>query len=83
MAIVVLDERVPIQQRDALDAAPHAKVIDAHQRLIDQLPMPEVLAFQRLYCHWRGEPPELIDYHPNARAHRIIAEAILEQLARE
>jgi hypothetical protein len=83
LAIVVLDERVPVEQRDALDAAPHATVIDAHQKLVDQMPPLGARMYQKLYCHWRGEPPVLVDHHPNARAHRIIADAILEQLAPE
>jgi lysophospholipase L1-like esterase len=38
--------------------------------------------YQLAYGHWRGEPPQLLDTHPNAVAHGRIAEAILQALSR-
>ena len=33
--------------------------------------------FARAYHHWRGDPPEVVDDHPNAAAHALVAEEIL------
>jgi hypothetical protein len=38
-------------------------------------------AYYRRFAHWRGTPPVLVDTHPNAAAHHIIAEEILRRLA--
>jgi len=36
--------------------------------------------YDRLYSHWRGNPPVKVDNHPNAHAHRIIAEQLIEKI---
>jgi hypothetical protein len=36
--------------------------------------------YRRLFAHWRGSPPVLVDTHPNAEAHRIIAAEIARVL---
>jgi hypothetical protein len=36
--------------------------------------------YQRRFAHWRGSPPVLVDTHPNAEAHRIIAREIARAL---
>jgi len=36
--------------------------------------------YMREYMHWRGDPPVLVDGHPNARAHAIIADEIMREL---
>lgn len=36
--------------------------------------------YQRQFAHWRGSPPVLVDPHPNAEAHRIIARQIARAL---
>ena len=38
--------------------------------------------YDRAYGHWRGEPPQLLDTHPNALAHERIAASILATLNR-
>ena len=38
-------------------------------------------SYLRAYGHWKGNPPRLIDEHPNARAHAIIAEQVLAATA--
>lgn len=37
----------------------------------------QCLSYRERYAHWAGDPPELIDLHPNADAHALIAECIL------
>ena len=36
--------------------------------------------YERRFAHWRGSPPVLVDTHPNAEAHRIIAREIVRAL---
>lgn len=37
--------------------------------------------YERTYGHWRGDPPQLVDTHPNPLAHRLIAEQVSKQLS--
>lgn len=37
-------------------------------------------AYYRRFGHWRGDPPVLVDTHPNPEAHAIIAREILARL---
>jgi hypothetical protein len=74
------DLPMPDWNRDLFPA--EALLIDAHQPLLDDLPEPTRSAYQRAYLHWRGTPPVLVDNHPNARAHRIIAETVAASLRR-
>jgi len=34
--------------------------------------------YYRLFGHWRGAPPQLIDNHPNPAAHRVIADEVVK-----
>jgi hypothetical protein len=65
-----------------------ATVVDGQAALWAALP-PEVRsapkevrdeAFKRAYGIWRGSPPRLVDPHPSPRAHRLLADAVLEGL---
>ncbi|GJM30901.1 MAG: hypothetical protein DHS20C17_35360 [Cyclobacteriaceae bacterium] len=82
MIIVILGENhlpVPISK----DLFPrNAVVIDAHSELLNRLPTIDEKSFQRHYNHWRGEPPTLVDTHPNELAHKIIAEMITLQMVK-
>jgi hypothetical protein len=80
LVIVVLDEQVPSGTRESFEGVPNALVVDAHQALVSRLPVPQRVVFQRHYLHWRGDPPELVDHHPNPYAHQIIAAEILAAL---
>ena len=82
MLIVVLGENhlpVPIP-KDLLPS--NAIVIDAHSELLSRLPTINEESYQRQYNHWRGEPPSLVDTHPNELAHKIIAEMIIFQMVK-
>lgn len=52
----------------------------ATNRLRDRLPELTRDAYHRAYLHMAGDPPVLIDAHPNAAAHAIIAETIIEAI---
>ena len=58
----------------------NAIVVNAHQSLIDSLQVVTETEYEREYAHWRGVPKRNVDYHPNERAHRIIAEAIVHKI---
>lgn len=59
-----------------------AIVVDAHGELLRKLPTKDMRSYQMQYKHWRGNPPILIDDHPNKKAHKIIAEKIASQIAK-
>src|SRR6266404_7023973 len=69
--------RVPI--RDGLFPS-DSIIINAHDSLLEHLPVVNKESYEGSYFHWRGYPPVLVDTHPNENAHRIIAEAILQKI---
>ena len=80
LIIVLLGEdHQPVSvQKDLLPS--NAIVVDAHGELLTKLPTVDKQSYQREYNHWRGDPPVLVDGHPNEKAHRIIAEKIVTQI---
>ncbi|MHB0958080.1 MAG: hypothetical protein ACYC6N_08875 [Pirellulaceae bacterium] len=79
LVIVILDENHP-GPRESLHAARHALVVDGHAALMEQLPVRDPLLYQQVYLHWRGDPPILVDHHPNPHAHAIVADRIVNAL---
>ncbi len=59
---------------------PGAIVANAQATLIDRLPEKDNESYMREYTHWRGSPPQHVDGHPNAYAHKIIAEEIFSSI---
>jgi len=80
LIIVILGEdHQPVSvQKDLLPN--NVIVVEAHSALLDRLPNMDKQSYQREYNHWRGDPPILVDGHPNEKAHRIIAEKIVAQI---
>jgi len=80
LIIVVLGENyhpVPVQK----DLFPtDALLVDAQGELLNRLSTIDENSYQKQYSHWRGDPPRLVDGHPNEYAHRIIAETIVSQI---
>lgn len=56
-------------------------VVDAHAEMLARLEETTLSAYNSAYAHFRGDPPHLVDTHPNALAHTIIAEAIAKHIA--
>lgn len=56
-------------------------VVDARTEMLARLEEATQSAYNSAYGHFRGDPPRLIDRHPNALAHTIIAEAIAKHIA--
>jgi len=80
LIIVILGEdHQPVQvQKDILPN--NAIVVDAQSALLNRLTTMDKQSYQKEYSHWRGDPPILVDGHPNGNAHRIIAEMIVSQM---
>ncbi len=57
-------------------------VVDPHPALLSRLPTKDDATYHKYYCSWRGSPPRMVDLHPNASAHRLIADEILSSLRR-
>ncbi len=56
------------------------RVVDTFDPLVSGLPKRTKRAWRMKYQFVRGNPPRLVDNHPNAEAHGIIAGAIVEKL---
>jgi hypothetical protein len=54
--------------------------VDAQAVLDAAVPRSDKEAYYRRFAHWRGEPPVLVDTHPNPEAHGLIAREILRRL---
>jgi hypothetical protein len=67
------------KQVDMLTAVNHAIVVDGERKLLESLKDKTADAYSRTYCHWRND--RLVDSHPNARAHRLFTQAILDGIA--
>jgi hypothetical protein len=77
MFVVMLDKGIPPIRRDSLRSIPDVLIIDAHAALAARLPARNNPSFLRRYAHWRGDPPVMVDDHPNPTAHRLVADLIL------
>lgn len=56
--------------------------VDAEGELIDNLVSNNREEYLKEYAFWYGNPPELVDSHPNPKAHRIIADTIARAMLR-
>jgi hypothetical protein len=77
VAIVGMPRDQPVgNEVAALKTLKDVPVVETWRALLERLPDPEGGTFLRTYAHYAGDPPVLIDPHPNAHAHAIMAEAI-------
>jgi hypothetical protein len=81
MVIVILDDK-PRPQQLILPYTPDQIVVNAQAALLNRLPRIDNETYFRTYAHFRGEPLRLVDKHPNAAAHRIIASEIVTAIAK-
>jgi hypothetical protein len=58
-------------------------LVDADELLWSQPGITDKDAYERAYCFWHGNPPELIDYHFNAHANQLIEQAMQEAISAE
>ena len=65
-----------------LSREPGVVVVRAQEVLNRRVPEATKEAYQRRFAHWRGEPPQLVDTHPNPAAHAVIADEIVAAIER-
>lgn len=68
-------------EQEALQAMPGVIFVDGWAALTNTLADGDPETYQRAYAHYRGDPPVLVDGHPNPAAHALIADAIARQIA--
>jgi hypothetical protein len=83
MIVVLLDKAGEEAHFPGAEANASFEVVDAQAALLSRLHPSNPGAFLRRYAHWRGDPPQLVDVHPNPRAHAIIAEAVIDAVRGE
>jgi hypothetical protein len=59
-----------------------AAVVNAHDSLLEHLPVAAPEQYDKAYAFWRGSPPTIVDRHPNENAHRLIADAVVREIGR-
>lgn len=64
---------------DSLDKI-NVQLVNAQLELVKRLPESSDIEYSRSYHHWGSEPPRVIDKHPNALAHEIIADSITKSI---
>ena len=84
--LIVLLGRPPSAER-RLELQRHATAVDAELALCRALDagceVPVLSdAYLLAYGHLRGSPPQLVDSHPNPRAHAVIAEEVVKAIRR-
>ncbi len=82
LVIVHVDKPFQWEGANAQDACPEALFVDAQAALDRLVPERSVADYYRRFGHWRGEPPRLVDTHPNPEAHATIARVIVRALRR-
>lgn len=82
MVIVAVDAGALNEEwhESALIAGLGVPIAHGTQRMRESLPNLNRKTYVEAYQHMRGDPPVVVDSHPNPRAHRVIADAILEAL---
>lgn len=55
-------------------------IVRAQEALNRLVPERTKEAYQRRFAHWRGQPPELVDTHPNPAAHAIVADEVVKAI---
>ena len=77
MIILKLYSNVTNKEPDEIEMLGYP-VIDTFEPLASRLPARTKKAWKKEFRFMRGNPPRLVDNHPNAKAHRIIAQTIVE-----
>jgi hypothetical protein len=62
------------------ELSPGALVVNAQATLDARIPSGRRDDYDRLFGHWRGTPPRLVDNHPNPAAHRVVADEVVRAI---
>ena len=73
---------VPDEQRRLFEGYSDIVIIDA-QPALDEEAIRRAEPYEKIFCHWRGNPPVLVNGHPNALAHQMIAQEFVNQWRRK
>jgi hypothetical protein len=82
MVIIVLGNNATAEEVNQNLFPSDALLVNAQYALLRRLPVPNHENYLRAYAHWRGNPPKMVDKHPNEVAHRIIADAVVSEIKR-
>ena len=80
LVIVRLSHPLESDWQRLRELSPGAVVVNAQARLDAHVPSRDKNEYYRLFGHWRGSPPGLVDTHPNPAAHRVIADAVVQAI---
>jgi hypothetical protein len=80
MILVRLSHPLERHHQELKDLYGDVVYVDAQAVLDAAVPHGDKAAYYRRFGHWRGDPPALVDTHPNPAAHRVIAAEILRRL---
>jgi hypothetical protein len=83
MVIVRLSHPLEAHWQRLKELSPGALVVNAQAVLDAQVPSGSRDEYYKLFGHWRGSPPRLVDNHPNPAAHRVIADAVVRAIRSE
>lgn len=76
MVILVIPRTINDNPKDRLDAF-SSHVVHTLEPLIEKLSEPTQEVWSESYRFWRGNPPKMVDTHPNAHMHAAIAEILI------
>jgi hypothetical protein len=82
LLIVHLDHPFARYYQQFKDLRPRVAFVEAQAALDAAVPEKTPEAYSRRFAHWRGDPPRLVDTHPNPAAHALISQEILKALDR-
>ena len=80
MVIVRLSHPLEKDWQRLKELSPGAIVVNAQAALDVRVGSGNRDDYYRLFGHWRGSPPRLVDTHPNPNAHRVIADAVVHAI---
>lgn len=80
--VVVYLGPVPPEQRQKFESLGDVLIIDAEQPLLEHVAKTKK-SYAELYFHWRGSPPVIVNEHPNALAHQLIAQKVSQELRKK
>lgn len=79
LLILALGSSAPLEVPGEL-FPPHVGGVNGWRVLVEPLVPQTAAEYERQYMTWRGNPPQLVDWHPNEHAHRLIAEALATRI---
>ncbi|MBN2376500.1 MAG: hypothetical protein JXD22_08870 [Sedimentisphaerales bacterium] len=83
MIVLVLDQGPNMSTLSETIIPDKVTVVNAHNELLARLQVCDAETYRKQYALWRGDPPCIVDTHPNARAHDIIAREIFTAIKSE